>query len=379
MTDISIPSITLKPKEERRILRGHLWVYRNEIAALPALQDGDVVDVFASNRRFIGRGFYQQEGGIAVRILSHHQKDIDDRSFFHDSLVRADSLRKKLFPGSTVYRWVYGESDTLSGLVIDRYDTVAVIQSDCVFYERHGSLLAEEVLKFDGVESVSVRFPSRKEWAGKESEKAAVLIDGVQAHISFNDTQKTGLFLDQRNNWPLIRKYAQGATVLDGYCYHGLWSINAALGGATSVQGVDTSPAAITHARENCALNNLENCFFEQKDVEAKLNEGKQYDVVVLDPPAFAKNRAQIKKALARYENINSMAMNALPVDGILISCSCSHFVTPEDFIEMLKRASRKSGRQAQLLEMHGAAPDHPVLLAMPETAYLKCAVLRVF
>jgi len=378
MTDISIPSITLKPKEERRILRGHLWVYRNEIAALPALQDGDVADVFASNRRFIGRGFYQQEGGIAVRILSHHQNNIDDRSFFHDSLVRADLLRKKLFPGSTVYRWVYGESDMLSGLVIDRYDTVAIIQSDCAFYERHSSLLVEEVLKFDGVDFVSVRFPSRKEWAGKASEKAAVLIDGVQAHISFNDTQKTGLFLDQRNNWPLIRKYAQGATVLDGYCYHGLWSINAALGGATSVQGVDTSPAAITHARENCALNNLENCFFEQKDIEAKLNEGKQYDVVVLDPPAFAKNRAQIKKALARYENMNSMAMNALPVNGILITCSCSHFVTPEDFIEMLKRAARKSGRQAQLLEMHGAAPDHPVLLAMLETAYLKCSVLRI-
>lgn len=377
MATMSIPVMSLKPKEERRIIRGHLWVYRNEIASIPALEDGDVVDVFASNRRFIGRGFYQREGGIAVRILSQHQEDID-RAFLHTSLMRADSLRKKLFPGSSVYRWVYGESDLLPGLVIDRYDRVAVVQSDCTFYERQQALLAKEILKVEGLESVWFRFAQRREWVGEQIAKAAVQIDGVQASISFNDSQKTGLFLDQRSNWSLMHSYAPGATVLDGYCYHGLWSIHAALAGATSVLGVDTSPAAITHARANCALNGLENCFFEQADVEAKLTEGKQYDVILLDPPAFAKHRSQVKKALPRYESINALAMKALPADGTLITCSCSHFVTSEEFLEMLKRAVRKSGRQVQLLELRGAAPDHPVLLAMQETAYLKCAVLRV-
>lgn len=377
MGNTPVPVITLKPKEERRIIRGHLWVYRNEIASLPTLQDGDVVDVFASNRRFVGRGFYQQEGGIAVRILSHHQNAID-RSFFRDSIKRADALRQQVFSGSTVYRWVYGESDMLPGLVVDRYGTVAVVQSECIFYERQQAVLSAELLSYAGVESVRFCLPRHKEWAGPQTDNVTVEIDGIQAGIFFGEAQKTGLFLDQRNNWPLIRKYAQGATVLDGYCYHGMWSINAALGGATSVQGVDTSAAAITHARENCTRNNLESCFFEQVDIEAKLTEGKRYDVIVLDPPAFAKNRAQVRKALARYEAINSMAMNALPADGILITCSCSHFVSPEDFIEMLKRAARKSGRQAQLLELRGAAPDHPILLAMPETAYLKCVVLKV-
>ncbi|MCK5860851.1 MAG: class I SAM-dependent rRNA methyltransferase [Candidatus Hydrogenedentes bacterium] len=377
MTKSVIPVIALKPKEERRILRGHLWVYRNEVAVTPELQDGDVVDVFAANRRFIGRGFYQEKGGIAVRILIHHQNDID-RSFFHNSLLRAESLRKKMFPGSSVYRWVYGESDGLPGLIIDRYDSVAVVQSECAFYTRHCDALTAELLDSDGVESVLLRLPGRREWVGTEVAETALHFEDVQAKLNFGDAQKTGLFLDQRCNWQRIRTYAQGASVLDGYCYHGMWSIHAALAGAKSVVGVDTSPAAITHARENCVSNGLENCFFEQEDLEVKLAKQNRFDVIVLDPPAFAKHRTQTRKALARYESINRLAMNALHADGILISCSCSHFVTMPDFLESLKRAAAKSGRQAQLLEVHGAAPDHPVLLAMPETAYLKCAVLRI-
>ena len=378
MGNTPMPAITLKPKEERRIIRGHLWVYRNEIASLPTLQDGDVVDVFASNRRFVGRGFYQQEGGIAVRILSEHQKIID-QTFFHEKLMQARALREKLFPGSNVYRWVYGESDLLPGLVIDRYNTVAVMQSDCVFYERHAEKLTKELLKVEGITSVWARFPGTKTWIGEKAENIIVTLDGVQVQIDFEDTQKTGLFLDQRSNWPVIRKYAKDASVLDGYCYHGLWSLHAGLAGAVSVLGVDTSSAAIEHARQNAARNELENCTFEQADIEEKLKQGNTYEVIVLDPPAFAKHRAQTRKALARYESINTRAIKALTPNGILISCSCSHFVSPEEFLEMLKRAARKSGRQAQLLEMRGAAPDHPVLLAMPETAYLKYTVLQVF
>jgi len=358
-------------------VRGHLWVYRNEVASLPLLQDGDVADVFSSSRRFVGRGFYQQDGGIAVRIIAQHQQDIDS-VFFRERLAQACGLREQLFGGSSVYRWVFGESDLLPGLVIDRYDTVAVMQSDCVFYERHEETLIKELLAVEGITSVMTRFSGIKKWAGEKPSAVSLLLDGVQITLDFDETQKTGLFLDQRCNWRLMQRYAAGKSVLDGCCYHGLWSIHAGLAGAASVLGVDTSSSAIDHARRNCSLNGLETCVFEQADIEGKLAQGHAYQVIVLDPPAFAKHRAQTKKALARYENLNARAMTALSPNGILITCSCSHFVSEEEFLEMLKRAARTTGRHAQLLEMHGAAPDHPILLAMPETAYLKCAVLRI-
>ncbi len=377
MGNVVIPVITLKPKEERRILRGHLWVYRNEVASLPTLQDGDVADVFSSSRRFVGRGFYQQDGGIAVRIIAHHQHDIEP-VFFRERLSQARILREQLFGGSSVYRWVFGESDLLPGLVIDRYDTVAVIQSDCVFYERYEEMLIKELLAVQGVTSVMTRFSGTKKWAGEKPDIVSLLLDGVRISLDFSETQKTGLFLDQRCNWRMMQRYATGKSVLDGCCYHGLWSIHAGLADAASVLGVDTSSSAIDHARRNCSLNGLETCIFEQADIEEKLAQGHSYDVIVLDPPAFAKHRAQTKKALSRYENLNALAMTALSPGGILIACSCSHFVSAEEFLEVLKRAARTTGRHAQLLEMHGAAPDHPVLLTMPETAYLKCAALRM-
>ncbi|HDP36006.1 MAG TPA: class I SAM-dependent rRNA methyltransferase [Candidatus Hydrogenedentes bacterium] len=377
MNKPTIPGVTLKPKEERRIIRGHAWVYRNEVAAMPELGDGDVVDVFASNRRFVGRGFYQQAGGIAVRILTNHQNDIDG-VFFHETLTNALCLREKLFPGSRVYRWMHGESDMLPGLVVDRYDTVAVAHSDCAFYQRCGEMLLETLLSFAGVESVLFRCQGGKQWAGKQAESLEIRINDIRVALSFDDSQKTGLFLDQRCNWPLVRAFASGAAMLDGYCYHGLWGLHAAQAGAATVIGVDTSADAINHARTNAALNGAAQCAFEQGDVETALQSGDRWDVIVLDPPAFAKNRSQSRKAAARYEGINGLAMNALNPGGVLVSCSCSHFISNEAFLEILKRAARRAGKQAQLIEMRGAAPDHPVLLSMPETAYLKCAVLCV-
>lgn len=378
MTKETFPAATLKPNEERRIQRGHLWVYRNEFATLPELADGAVFDIFSASRRFVGRGFYQATGGIASRILSRRQEPID-REFFLKRLETAQRLRRMLFPDSSVYRWVYGESDFLPGLVVDRYGSVAVAHSSCAFYQLHQDLLAEILLHFDRMLALQISGMSTSSCYGEPMSSHELDLDGIRIQLSFSGVQKTGLFLDQRENWPLIRRFAKNATVLDGYCYHGLWGIHAALGGASSVLCVDTSGPALDQARLNAEHNGVsDQCTFEKDSVENILERGSLYDLIVLDPPAFAKTRGQSRKAMGLYEEMNFKAMNALAKEGILVSCSCSHFMPRDDFLEAIKRAARRASRQVQILSVRGASPDHPVSPMMPETDYLKCVLMRV-
>lgn len=375
----NIPTATLKAREERRLLRGHLWAYRNEFQQVPELPDGALVDVFSESRRFVGRGFYQREGGIAVRLLCRHQEEISG-AFFQRRLQSARALREQIFPGADVYRWIFGESDGLPGLAADRYGSVVSAQSACAFYETHAENLAALFLSQPGVSGVLMRMPSGVHRFGEIPETISLEVDGVQARISLDGSQKTGMFLDQRLNCAAVRGFAKDARVLDGHCYIGLWSCHAALAGAASVLGVDTSARAVESAAQNAMANDVtDRCRFECAAIETMLEEDTRYDVVVLDPPAFAKTRPQTRKALARYHTLNAAAMKAIEPGGILITSSCSHFVEPAEFLDMLKQASASAQRRVWLLEMRGAAPDHPVLLAMPETAYLKCAILRVF
>lgn len=378
MSKLSLPVAVLKPGEERRLQRGHLWAYRNEFNDLPDLPDGGVFDVFSSTRRFVCRAFYQAEGGIAGRVLSRHQ-DAVDAGFLRDRLTRADRLRRRLFPGAVVYRWVHGESDGLPGLVMDRYDSTVAIQSSCAFYRSHREALSELLLDTPGVDSVVFLDENGIETRGNAVEACELLLDGLRVKVSFDSPQKTGLFLDQRANWPGIRRFAKDAVVLDGYCHHGLWGIHAALGGAASVLGVDSSQLAVTQASVNAGLNGVDSrCVFEKTRVEQVFERGGLFDVIVLDPPAFAKTRGQAGKAMARYEEINRNALKALKPDGILITCSCSHFMPLDRFMEAIKRAARSASRFVQVLEVRGAGPDHPVLPVMPETEYLKCVCLHV-
>lgn len=377
MTKTSLPAAVLKPGEERRIQRGHLWAYRNEFSDLPALPDGEVFDVFTSARRFVCRAFYQAEGGIAGRALAYHQVDID-ADFLRKRIGEALRFRRRLFPGSDVYRWVHGESDALPGLVIDRYGSAAAVQSTCAFYRTRRDLLAELLLRFDGIDAAAFLDDTGVDVRGGALPSGDLDLDGVRVNLSFDLAQKTGLFLDQRENWPLIRRFSRGAAVLDGYCYHGLWGIHAALGGAASVLGVDSSESAVDRARINSECNGVAStCVFEKMRVEQALESGAAYDVIVLDPPAFAKTRGQARKAMARYEELNGKALAALNPDGILITCSCSHFMPLGDFLEAVKRAARSASRQVRVLGIRGAGPDHPVLPVMPETEYLKCVFLH--
>ena len=378
MAENSLKSVRLKPLEDRRVIRGQLWVYWNELEGSPKPQNGEIVDVFSSERRFVGRGFCQYEGGIAVRILARHQASVD-AEFLAGRIGAAYRFRERIFPGQTVYRWVFGESDGLPGFVADRYGPVVVAETPCMFYASRVEELAHVFLSYPGVEGVRVNAQGAVHRFGTVAPSVECDLDDLRIQVDLEGGQKTGLFLDQRVNARAMQPYAGGARVLDGHCYLGVWSCHAARAGAQRVLGVDTSAHALELARANVRLNGVESvCAFEEADVTEVLGRGERYDVVLLDPPALAKSRGQEHKALGLYQALNRAAIEAVDPGGVLVTSSCSHFISRGAFLEMLKRAATAARRQAWILDIRGAAPDHPVILAMPETAYLTCVTLRL-
>lgn len=376
---MNYPKAILKPREERRLLRGHLWAFRNEFAELPDLEDGDLVDIVSDAGRFVGRGFFQREGGIAVRILSDEATAIDD-AFLPRRIARAQRFREALYPGESTYRWVFGESDGLPGLIADRYGEFVAIETSCGFYTRQAESIANGFLACDGIRGVRLQSSHHVQRFGDVPSTVEVEALGVRFAVNLDQGQKTGLFLDQRENCIANAPFLRGARVLDGYCYAGQWGLHAARAGAASVRCVDTSQPALEMATANAARNGVEDrVTFVCADVSATLRARERYGVVIIDPPALAKTRSQTQKALGHYQALNRDAMQAVEPGGYLITSSCSHFVDEAAFLEMLKRAARSIQRPIWIVEVRGAARDHPVLLAMPETAYLKCVTLRVF
>ncbi len=370
--------VRLKPKEDRRLLRGHLWAYRNELDELSGVENGAVTDVFSDSGRFVGRGFYQAQGGIAVRLLSRHQAEIDG-AFLARRVLDAHEFRCRLFPHGSVYRWVFAESDGLPGFVADRYGPVVSAETACAFYADYVEDLAAAFQSIEGVAGVRVNVCGQVHRFGRVDERVICEIDGLKFGVDVDGGQKTGMFLDQRVNSALIAPFAEGARVFDGHCYMGMWSCRAARAGAREVLGVDSSEHAVELARANAELNGYSDvCQFERGDVEAVLRRGQHYDVVLLDPPALAKTRAQAHKAAGLYQALNKTAMEAVVPGGILITSTCSHFMAGEAFLEVLKRAGNSARRQALVVDVRGGAPDHPVLMSMPETGYLTCVALRL-
>lgn len=376
---MSIPKAILKPREDRRLLRGHLWAYRNEFAQLPDAADGDVVDIFSSVGRFVARGFFQQEGGIAVRIMADSPETMDDALIFR-RIARAVRYRETLYPNETSYRWVFGESDGLPGLIADRYDGIVAIETSCAFYTRRVDALAAAFLANDTVRGVRFQSGNRVQRFGDVPTNVDVETFGVRFSVSLDQGQKTGLFLDQRENCLANAPFMRGARVFDGYCYAGQWGLYAARAGASSVLCADSAQPALDMAKANAEHNGIAGAMsFRCGDAAAALRQGERYDVVIIDPPALAKSRAHVQKALGHYQSLNRDAMHAVVPGGYLITSSCSHFVDEAAFLEVLKRAARSVQRPIWIVDVRGAARDHPVLMAMPETAYLKCVTLRVF
>ncbi|MBL7995651.1 class I SAM-dependent rRNA methyltransferase [bacterium] len=386
--------ITLKPEQERRIQNGHLWIFSNEIKSnLKDYEPGELVEIRNSEQAFIGIGYVNPHSLISVRVLTRQIEEIDS-VFFEKKIIAAYNKRQFDYPDSKSFRLVFGESDGLPGLVVDKYEDYLVVQSTAFGIEKHLDVIYEALKKLFNPKAIVARLDTQvRQLEHLEIKKEVVFgqlppmvkvnIEGLTYKLDLLNGQKTGFFLDQKENHTSTSKYVKGKNVLDCFCYVGGWSLNAARFGANQVIGLDKSEQAITQCRDNAELNHIPNCTFKQADVfdEFKnINEQKEkFDVIILDPPAFAKSRAHIKDAIKGYREINRRAAKALTDGGILYTCSCSHVIDPETFRNVVFQGLYGAGKNAILLENRTQAKDHPVLLSMRETEYLKCMVLQVF
>jgi 23S rRNA (cytosine1962-C5)-methyltransferase len=384
--------IILRKNEEHRILAGHQWVFSNEIKAVNGTPEaGDVVELLRHDEKFLGVGFYNPHSLIAFRLLSR-EMDTITFEFFERRISQALELRKRLYPDAETFRLVHGEADFLPGLVIDKYNEYFSIQTLAVGMDRRTTLICDVLDSIFHPKAIIERnesplrsleqLPQQKGVLRGTIGQTIVSEYGVKFKAALMDGQKTGLFLDQRENRRAIQRYVKGASVLDCFCNDGGFALYAAVAGAGSVLAVDSSETAIANARVNATMNEVPEIQFETCDVFDKLPEldkaGQRFDIVILDPPSFSRNKKTVATALKGYREINAGALKLINPGGILVTASCSHHVTDQSFIETIEAAARLTHRALQLLEWRGAAPDHPTLPSMPETAYLKFGIFAV-
>jgi 23S rRNA (cytosine1962-C5)-methyltransferase len=389
-----LPALRLKRNEDRRLHAGHLWIFSNEVdtgqTPLPKFKAGELVRVLAHNDRALGLAYVNPQSLIAARMLETWK--IPDTAWLAARIRTAMTLRDRLYP-KPYYRLVYGESDGLPGLVVDRYGTRCVAQIGTAGMEQMKPQIQEalsqvvkcEALLFknDSAAREMEGLPSYVEAVkGSFDTPALVVEDGLEFQAPLLEGQKTGWFFDQAANRRALSKYvAAGARVLDVFSYVGAWGIRAAHHGAREVTCVDSSAAALDLAAAN-ALRNRVKLATRKGDafdvLEEFAKQGARFEVVIVDPPAFAKRKKDLPKALAAYKRLNQLAIQVLAPEGILVSCSCSFHVSAEDLQDAIAKAARGADKHLQILEMGGQAPDHPVHPAIPETRYLKAYFCRI-
>ena len=389
-----IPTVTLKKNHDNRLKKGHLWIYSNEIDKIsdPILQ-GEVVRVLNAKGESFGLGFYNPNSLIAVRLLSADEIS-SPAEFLLERFSVAKKYRENLFPGSTSYRFIFGESDFLPGLVIDRYGnyfSVQILSSGMelwldsikksqlqIFPETLG-IVEKNKSKLRELEGLELR--EGIIW-GDVPERILMNENGIQYEISLLDGQKTGYFLDQKPNRQRIQELASGKSVLDCFTNQGGFALNAAKGGAKHVLGIDISDRAIESCRKNANLNSLKNVLFQTADVFDFLKEESEkqseWDMIILDPPSFTKSKKNVPSAKKGYAEINRMALNLLPQHGFLVTASCSHHIFEDTFLDIIHQESVSAGRQLRLVFRGNQSPDHPILQSMPETQYLKFFIFEV-
>ncbi len=385
--------VYLKEKEERRIKAGHLWIFNNEIASLEELQEnGEIVDIYTWQQKFLGRGYYNRHSLIAVRLLTY-QKETIDADFFSTRIQQAIQYRKKLYPELDSCRLVYSEGDLLPGLIVDKYADYLSVQLLTLGMEKLSALILKSLIELLNPKGIILRndSPSREREGLEQKVEVIqgeiperVIIDeyGLKFQVDLRAGQKTGFFFDQRENRRLVRELAQDKKVLDCFCYSGGFSLNALKGGATSVLAEDESESALELLRSSAESNRFServtieqgNCFQMLRDFASQKI---TFDLIILDPPAFMKSKEKLAEGMKGYKEINLSAMKLLSPEGILVTCSCSYQLSAEDFLKTIRAAARDARRSLKLLNFTTQAPDHPVLLAMPETQYLKCAFLQ--
>ena len=394
--------VTLKKGEGRTVKAGGLWVYDNEIASTAGtFADGDIVEVRDFDGYFLGYGFINRQSRIAVRLMSRKREHPVNDALLEKRVRNAWNYRKAVM-GSDVSgcRLIFGEADFLPGLTVDKFSDVLVVESLALGIDRlKGKILelAVQVLSEDGIRirgiyersDAKVRTLEGMErfsgFIGEPFEtKVEIEENGVRYLVDVKDGQKTGFFLDQKYNRAAVSRLAEGKKVLDCFTHTGSFGLNCAMAGALNVLAVDASETGIAQARENAALNGLteEQIRFRVADVFELLPElertGEQYDIVILDPPAFTKSRSSIKNAVKGYREINLRGMRLVRDGGFLATCSCSHFMDPELFAKTIEEAARGAHKRLRQVEFRTQAPDHPILWANDASYYLKFYIFQV-
>ena len=383
----------LRKTRESRVRSGHPWVFASDIERVEgSFEPGDVVDVVSSHNTYLGRAFYNPKSQISLRMLTTHDEPVDE-AFFRRRVQEAWDYRK-LFCDPASCRLIFSESDFLPGLIVDKFGDYLVVQSLCLGIEKWKQSIVRdlaEIVHPKGVwerSDVPVRRLEGLEQTtgllyGEVPDSIDMVENGLRFVVDVKNGQKTGFFLDQKENRAAIAPLCKGARVLDCFCHNGSFSLHAAKYGARSVLGVDISEEALEVARLNAENNGLSdvvtfeahNCFDHLRELT---DAREQFDVVILDPPAFTKTRAAVESALRGYKEINLRGMKLVRKGGFLVTCSCSQHVSPEQFRDMINQAARDSKTKLRLVENRTQGHDHPILPASPETQYLKCMILQV-
>src|SRR5271169_2849141 len=391
------PSVKLSTRGVARLQSRHPWVYRSDVVEEKDVPPGAVVRVLDSRGKFLGTALYSSSSQIAIRMISHGSVP-DLPALVAERIRAAIAYRKEndLVRNTDAYRIVFSEADFLPGLIVDRYNDVLSLQILTQAIDAAPvraaivQTLKEELQPAGIVERVEARIRELEQlpplsssllWGEKKSTE--ITMNGVRFLYDGMEGQKTGAFLDQRENYAAAAQYAHGEA-LDAFCYQGGFALHLALHPAakcSSVTGVDSSRPALEMAEKNATLNGREvewieaNAFDLLREYSAT---NRRYDTIVLDPPAFAKSKRDLDKALGGYKELNLRAMKMLRPRGILVTCSCSFHVSPADFLKVVANAAQDAHKSLRIIESRGASKDHPILLNVPETSYLQCLILRV-
>ncbi len=385
-------SVYLKKGEEKRVKQGHSWVYANEVARIEGKdKNGSLASVYSFDGKFIGKGYINHLSKILVRIFIRDEYQSDDKDFYLNHIIDANQTRVNL-GYDNCYRMVFAEADGLPALVVDKYDDILVCQFLSLGINMRKNLIVEclvELFAPRGIYERSDVAVRKKEGLeeqtgvlyGEVPDRVIIVENGIKMAVDVKGGQKTGYFLDQKENRYAARRYAKDKTVLDCFCNSGGFSLNCATV-AKEVTAVDISQSALDSVNENASLNGFDNVHTVCDDVFEALRkykaENQKFGLVILDPPAFCKSASEIKDAIRGYKDINILGLKLVEKGGYLISSSCSHYMTFPLFEKMLVEAAKESGRIVRTMEIKSQAPDHPSLLCAEETQYLKFFVLQV-
>jgi len=390
----SLPTVLLKPGEADRIVAGHPWVYQNEILRLTAQAgDGELTQVKDHRQRLLGVGFYNSKSKISVRLLATERIDVNE-AFFEERIRAALAIRRKHMPEATSFRVVNAESDFLSGLIVDKYEDVLVVQISALGMDKRKAQIIAALRKIFSPRAIVERsdVASRKFEGLAEANEVlfgeitgpvSVKLNGLSFETDLREGHKTGMYLDQQANYQAVSAFAKGGQVLDCFSFLGGFGLHAARAGAAHVQLLDQSADAIEASKRNAAVNGLaEKCAFETINVFDWLKTATavkphervipRYDLIILDPPSFTRNRASVPDALRGYKEIHLRALKLLKPGGTLATFCCSHHVNAELFQDTLLSAAFDTRRVLRRVATYAQSPDHPIIPMIPETEYLK-------